>query len=202
MAAGGYALKVQGADEVAAALKASGQGVRDLSRINTEIAHRAHMKVAADAPVYKGQNSMSKKPAHGSTARFEIMDSIKDSHGPKRASVSAGGQPYFFIQEFGGTSYWYRGGGGGALRKLGGHFGVEAGGGYLSVGRASVRGHVIYRKPRKSRGYFIWNVAYRLRSFIGNTYMKGLDSICTENGLDVDFNASADLDLDAKTSPR
>ena len=68
------------------------------------------------------------------------------------------------------------------------------------LGQGGASGHIIYKKPREPRGYFIWNVAYRLRSRIGKTYMDNLREIAARNALSLEV-VSDHLDIEQLPKP-
>lgn len=145
------------------------------------IASYAHSNVVAHAP---GPYASSKDGA-GQPPPGAIKASVKHKASYNSARVSAGGgmTPHIYIQEFGGLSYWHRLGTGMGRFLNPGHKKVQVMAPYLLAGRALFRGHKIYYKPRMPRGYFIWNVAYHIRGYIGETLTRGIADVCERHGI-------------------
>lgn len=175
MAVGGYYIDAEGLDELRRALAETATGFKDMSKLYRAIGKRAELYVKTNSPMYAGSPKDSRShPPPG------FMQSKTRGGGGKTAYVSVSNVPYIFVQEFGGASFWHRSGAGAgrAIKRA-----VRARS-YSNMKMSG--GHVIYKKPRRRRGYFIWNVAYRLRSFIGETFTEGLQEIAAKHGLAMD----------------
>lgn len=176
MATGGYYIDADGLTELRVALSETAAGFRDLSKLYRAIGKRAELYVKTNSPMYAGSPKDSR-----SHLPYGFMQSRTRGGGGKTAYVSVSNVPYIFVQEFGGSAFWHRSGAGAgrAIKRA-----VRA----RSYSQMKMSGgHVIYTKPRRPRGYFIWNVAYRLRSFIGETFTEGLQEIATKHGLEMDI---------------
>ena len=191
MPKGGYHIQTSGLDELTEALNRTAGGVKDLSKLYRAIGKKAEMYVRVHEPIYAGSSkdsSTHKPPGY--------MQSQTRGGGGKSAWVKISDVPYIYVQEFGGTSYWFRGPAG-VIRALNrAHRSYEALG--AKVGGT---GHVIYKKARNPRGYFIWNVAYRLRSYIGEEFTGGIQDIAQRHGLAMDVT-SKQLDIKQDVASR
>ena len=177
MPIGSYYLEVQGADELKRALLATERGIKDLSKAHRAIGKMAGEYVKANEPLpsYSGG-----KNGRGHMPPGWLQSNTKGGGGKAGAYVQASSEPehYLYLQEFGGTSFWH-GGGKGAVRAANRAHSTNS----VAASRAGIRGHVVYKKARNRRGYFIWNVAYRLRSRIGAEYARNLEEIAARNNL-------------------
>ena len=193
MASGGYLLKVEGIDQLKSGLAGTARGVKDLSAANRAIGRMAADYVRAHEPV--GSPSSHDSSQHAPAGYLRARTS--GGGGKGGAYVQANTEPfhYLMVQEFGGHAYWHRGGAG-ALRKL-------TGGRLKNVpgGLRGTHGHAIYEKARNPLGYFIWNVAYRLRSPISDAYSMNLEQIALANGLKLDMQPG-NLGLEPMPAPR
>lgn len=190
MAYGGHFVGINGEalDQLAEALRASAGGVKDMRAVYENIASYAHTNVVAHAP---GPYSSSKDGA-GQPPPGAIKGSVKHKATYNSARVGAGGAmtPHIYIQEFGGLSYWHRLGAGMGRFLNPGHKKVQVMAPYLLAGRALFRGHRIYYKARLPRGYFIWNVAYHIRGYIGDTLTRGIAGVCEKHGILVNVTST------------
>lgn len=193
MAVGEYYIDIDasGLTELANALEQTAGGVKDLSKLYRTIGKKAEWYVKTHQPIYTGSPKDSKThPPPG------FMQSRTKGGGGKAAWVSVSKVDYLIMQEFGGASYWHRygaGAGRAVARK------VRPKGGYSGMTMTGSRGsgHIIYKKPRKKRGYFIWNVAYRLRSYIGEQLTTGILDIGAKHGLGMEVT-DKNLDIEQK----
>ena len=188
-------------DDLQRALSQVPHGLRDLKKIHAAVAKVAEKKVLADVPVYKGQHSLSKKPnkpGAGWAGAGHLKSTVQAKASRDRATIKVGDAKttYFIVQEFGGTSYWHEGGAG-AYRKLNrGHKAFErTSRSTFRMGKVSGRGHRIYSKARQSRGYFIWNVAYRMRTPISRCWTSGIGNLIQQTGLEVNMASNYDLGI-------
>lgn len=198
-----YYIDAGSMDAVVVALKKSRGGTRDLRMAYRNIAEDAGRYVRAHAPVGRSSKKDSRQHAiPGRTRRSVRYGST--INGPW---VSAGDEstPDIYLQEFGGTSYWYRGGGmHGQIRQ----FDTEGGRSYKHKRRTLVArdlgsiakryglgGHVVYTKPRNRMGYFIWNVAFRLRSRIGENLQENLSLVLQKHGIPYEMPSNPELGI-------
>lgn len=183
MATGGFYVDASGLTELADSLARTAGGVRDLSKVYKAIGKKAELYVKTHQPIYGGSPKDSRThPPPG------FMQSRTNGGGGKTAWVEVRNVPYIYVQEFGGSSYWYRGPAG-LLRAMNRAHRSMAG------TKVNGTGHVIYKKPRRPKGYFIWNVAWRLRSAIGRELTTGIQNIGLKHGLKMDVT---DRNLDVK----
>jgi hypothetical protein len=187
MPRGGYFVGINGEPlrEFGYALHESAGGLRDMRNVFRDIATRAEANVRAHTPgPYPGYRDGAGQPPPGA-----IKKSLKSGATWASAWVSAGDgdTPHIYIQEFGGLSYWHRQGRGvprgRSMKKrilVGSEYGLP---GQLIAGSTMFKGHKIYRKPRKPRGYFIWNVAWHVRKFIGTRLTNGVAQVCIDHGI-------------------
>jgi hypothetical protein len=183
MAYGGYFVGINGEalDQLSRALRASAGGMRDMRSVYENIASYAHTNVIAHAPgPYPSSKDGAGQPPPGA-----VKMSVRHKATYNSARVSAGGAmvPHIFIQEFGGLSYWHTLGAGMGRFLNPGHKKVVVIGSYVLAGRALFHGHKIYYKPRMPRGYFIWNVAWHIRGYIGSTLTRGIADVCQGHGI-------------------
>ena len=201
----GYYVGEKGADQYAAALKAAAGNLRDLREVHSEIADIAKTDVQRNVPVYMRRNSLADRSKWRATSRSGkrpgyLKSTVKAGSSPMRSWVSmVDPTGVLILQEFGGKSYWH-GAGRGALRAVNrAHWGVASmGGGYIGTTRGGrwgykVRGHIVYAKPRKARGYFIWNVAWHMRQQIADTYCRGLARVANKHGIEFEIARSPEL---------
>lgn len=175
MATGGYFIHEEGLTILKDGLDSTARGMKDMANMYGEIGRHAGMYVMGKEPIYAG-------PAKGRRETIHLQDHTKGGGG-KTAWVKVSGVPYLMVQEFGGSSYWYRGGGPGLVRALNrGHKSHAALG-----AKVNGTGHIIYRKDRKPRGYFLWNVWWNLRSYVGEKMTTGIRAISERNGLHMDI---------------
>jgi len=202
VATGGYYIDAGSLDKVIIALKKSKGGVRDQRMAYRNIAEDAGHYVKAHAPVYRGPvdpktpYSPGRKAGRSSALPGGLRRSVKwgaTIHGPW---VSAGDEstPYIYVQEFGGTSFWHRQGKG-IIRAANRRHASYATMGEWGLGQGGSSGHVIYKKERNRRGYFIWNVAYRLRSRIGEHLQENLSLVLQKHGIPYEMPANADIGI-------
>lgn len=164
--AGGYFIKVEGLQELIKGMEGSAKGLRDLTRLNRTIAMNAMADVRRRTPVYHG--------GHKGTIPGLLRSQIS-SDGNRRSAWVQINNPEGFLrmQEFGGSSYWYRK--------------------HSLKGSGKTTGHIIYKKKRDRYGYFIWNVAYRIRGKLSRIYVKGIVDICQRNGVAMEAGRAANL---------
>ena len=192
MPVGGYWLEVEGADELKRALEGTARGIKDLSKAHREIGKMAGVYVKANEPLPGGYGG---RAGHNRGTRDGDLQASTKGGGGKAGAYVQAATPYLFVQEFGGTSFWYRGASGSLRAANRAHVNVKA-----AAATAGMHGHAIYKKGRNPRGYFIWNVAYRLRSRIGGIYMSNLQAIAASNGLNLEVT-SRDLDIEQLPKP-
>lgn len=191
MPVGGYYIEVDGVDELKAGLKGSRGGLRDLRRAYGHVAETAGHDVRRRVPI--GSTSSKDGGAHKALPR--LVSTVEWGATINGPWVSAAREDVY-LHEFGGTSFWYRGGGPGLLRGANRRHAnvLEA------AGRAGIKGHAVYTKPRNQLGNFIWNVAYRLRHRIGEELHFGIGQVCQMHGLP--YQIAADPTLDLSPNPR
>lgn len=193
MATGGYSIEVTGLDKLLKGLKGMSGYRKDLRTTNERIMRRAVVDVKRHAPM----GHRSSKDSHSHKPPGTLKRRVYGKATYIRASVGVhdpGG--YLILQEFGGTSFWHRGGAG-AIRAVNrGHIALSVMVGGRRMANVSVggKGHIVYHKARMPRGYFVWNEAYHLRQFIGSTYTHGLADIGKKYGLAVKVK-STNLDI-------
>jgi hypothetical protein len=173
MSTGGFYIEEKGLQELVRGLEATDRGLKDLKKIYGEMGRHAGLYVKGHEPVYGG-------PTKGRQVTIHLQDHTKGGGG-KNAWASVSGVPYLIVQEFGGTSFWHKGGAG-SLRKLNR--------GHRSFAAQGAKGHPIYKKPRNPKGYFIWNVWWRLRSYTGEKLTSGIQDISEKNGLHMEITDS------------
>ena len=184
MPVGGFYVDASGLDELAEALNATAGGVKDLSKVYREIGKKAEWYVRGHEPIYGG-------PTKGRQHTVHLQDHTKGGGG-KSAWVKVAGVPYIYVQEFGGSAFWSRlgAGSGRAIKRA-----VRA---KTYAAMKVSKGHIIYTKPRKALGYFLWNTAYRLRAYIGERMTTGIEEIGAKHGLKMDVT---DRNLDIEQKP-
>jgi len=197
MATGGYSIEYTGVDELVKALKGMSGYRKEMRGVNEKIQRRAVVDVKRNAPM----GHRSAKDSHSHKPPGTLKRRVYGKATFARAAVGVhdpGG--YLILQEFGGTSFWHRGGAGVIRAANRGHAALSAMGGSKRLANVSVggKGHFIYYKPRKPRGYFIWNEAYHLRHFVGSTYAHGLADIGAKHGVAVTVK-STNLDIEQKS---
>ena len=189
MGVGAFYIDKGGLDDFERALIQMTGGVKDLSKVYRSIGKKAGMYVKTHEPIYAGSSKDSR--AHKPPG---YMQSKTRGGGGKTGAFAIVSQvDYLFLQEFGGSSFWHRGVAGSVRKANKGHLSHAA---QLAAGKA--KGHIVYKKPRQPRGYFIWNVAYRLRSVIGRELCTGLQDIGSKYGIVLDIESSA-LDIEETT---
>ena len=178
MVGGGYQIKASGLTELISALEKTATGVQDLHAVSDKVARQAWVNVHQRAP----QGHASAKDSHSHKPSGNLRRHITKGVAGNTAFVELNDVDYGILQEFGGHSYWHHAGKG-ALRSRK-HARVEKmSGGRIRVGNRATKGHIIYEKPRQALGYFIWNVAFRIRDRLISTYTEGVADICRKNGL-------------------
>ena len=188
MPVGGFYIDAKGLKELQKGLEGTARGVKDLSRLYGEMGRHAGLYAMAKEPVYGG-------PAKGRQVTIHLQDHTKGGGG-KNAWARVTGVPYLILQEFGGSSFWSRSGAGSArAAKRALHVKTHA-----ALVKAGAKGHIIYRKPKRARGYFIFNVWYELRGYVGEKLTGGLRDIGEKNSLHMDVTESR-LEIPQKTGP-
>jgi hypothetical protein len=200
-----YSVQVQGLKELKDGLRGSRGGFRDLRSVYSDIASDAAeyvMNQIGRSVHYSG--SSKDGAAHKALPKLvSTVDWGATVNGPwvfmEREDL--------FLQEFGGTSYWYSAAGmrglirqldtgGGRGRHKGKSYGPWAPRDLTSIAaRAGVGGHQVYTKPHDNYGRFIWNTPFRLRSPIGAALYTGISSVCEKHGIYVQMPADPSLDL-------
>lgn len=189
-------MKVEGLVELEKALKDTPDGLKDLRTIHRELVAVAAEKVRADVPIYRGQHSRAKPEKIRRGSHTWLGTAYLASKITKSSALNTGWvadeAPYLIVQEFGGSSYWHRGGVHGMREKSHGRV-WNLGGGVIGVGKTKHiakgnkrKGQIIYTKPRREMGYFLWNVAYRKRLALSAVYERGLNAILTKHGLKIE----------------
>jgi len=173
-----------------------------------DIGERGVRDVKSRVPVYGGQHSPQsvyntggwfgrRHSAPGGGAVGSLRDSISKRVSGGNVAVRAAWSGPLILQEFGGTSFWSRQVSAGMLRKGNrAHRSVVE-----SAERAGVRGHVIYRKHRQPRGYFIWNWAYYLRGYIGQRLGEGLKDEFASYNIELEVGLNGGLEGDLQSEP-
>lgn len=184
MPVGAWYVDMSELDEFTEALRATAGDIKDLTKVYREIGKKTGLYVKYHEPVYAG-------PTKGRHNTVHLQDRTKGGGGKGGAYASVSKVDYLYVQEFGGTSFWHKGAAG-SLRK--------ANKGHKSYAKMGAKGHVIYKKPRRSLGYFIWNVAFRMRSYIGETMCQGLSDIAAKHDISMELT-DTDLGIEQKQKP-
>lgn len=189
MPVGGFYIEVEGADELRRALEGTERGIKDLSKAHRAIGRLAAENVRKHAPVGSG----SSKDGAGHAPPGFLKARTTGGGGKAGAYVQTVTEPfhYLYVQEFGGTSFWHKGAAG-SLR--------AANRAHVSFARLGAKGHPIYKKARNSRGYFIWNVAWRMQDVLARQYEMDLKQIGAANDLDIEFTGGS-LGLEPEPKP-
>lgn len=194
MPRGDFYIDARGLDELVAELKASKGGLRDLRAAWRNVAEDAERDVRRRAPV----GSPSAKDGRARRTHH-LRDTVRSGATIRGPWVSAGdaSTPDIFLHEFGGTSYWYRGGAGSIRAQNRAHRSIAE-----TIARTGARGgHVVYTKRRQPRGYFIWNVAWRLRQRIGRDIHENLSLVLGKHGIPYEMPANPELDITPMVDP-
>lgn len=188
LSGGGYGITIEGLDKLEAALSKTASGMDQMGFVYARLAAIAFGDVRSRVPEYHGM-----KP--GKTG--VLKDEVRPGHSNVASWVDmADRSGVLMLQEFGGHSFWH-GSGHGAVRKLNyRHEGVVA-----AAGRYRIRGHLLYTKPRRKLGYFLWNVAFRRRAIMSDVLVKGVADVCKKNGIAVDASLGGSLDMKGEGSP-
>lgn len=176
MAVGGYYFDDRELKLFAQRLEEYAGSVKDLSKLYREIGKYAGNYVKAHEPLPSydtSKNSASHLPLGYMQSR------TKGGGGKSGAWVTISDVPYLYLHEFGGGSRWYRG----ARQYETAVIGISKGGHDITRRRRVAHGHTVYTLPRVYDGRFIWNVAYRLRNYIGEKLAGGLQIMAAEHGL-------------------
>lgn len=186
MPGGGFYITATGVDQLKAALKGSRGGIRDLRNVYRGMAETMGHDVQFRVPL--GSTSSKDGGAHKSLPR--LANTIEWGATIRGPWVKAEREDVY-LHEFGGTSFWYRGSGAGSLRGANRRHAnvVEA------ASRAGISGHTVYTKPRNQLGNFIWNVAFRKRSALGDQLYSGIRTVCAAHGLDVELGGDLGLQV-------
>jgi hypothetical protein len=184
MPVGGWYVDQSELTEFTEALRETAGDIKDLTKVYREIGKKAGQYVKYHEPIYGG-------PDKGRHNTVHLQDRTKGGGGKGGAYASITKVDYLYVQEFGGTSFWHKSGAG-SLRK--------SNRAHKSYAQMGAKGHVIYKKPRRSLGYFIWNVAFRMRTYIGETLCGGLVDIAAKHDIDMDI-AESYLDIEQKSKP-
>ena len=207
MPVGGYYIKLDGADELRRALEGTERGIKDLSRAHRTIGQELSRDVLRREPLSSGGNN---RAGHNRGTTDGYLQMHTKGGGGKTGAYVEAEAPYVYLQEFGGTSFWYSSGG---MRGQVRAFDTFGGTSYkhkmrkvpprdlASIAkRWGLSGHTVYTKPRNTWGYFIWNVAYRLRDRIGREYWRELQSIAARENINLEI-ASGSLGLEPEEAP-
>jgi hypothetical protein len=204
MAKGGYFVGIneEAVKQFEKALEQAGTDLTHsgLLKAHREIADRARVYVRAKAPAgYFGS-----RDGRGSPPPGIIRTSIRAGATAETSWVSAGRgkqTPHLMLQEFGGGVVWHNAGAGTGFKRTRKR---SQTGSFATHHKSGVRSHLIYTKARAPRGYFIWNTAYRLRSFIGTTLAQGIADTAGKHGINVDVAAGGGLqgDMLGQSPPR
>jgi hypothetical protein len=174
MPVGAFYIDRSGLDAFAKKLEEVSGSVKDLSKVYRDIGREAALYTIANEPVYGG-------PAKGRQVTVHLQERTTGGGGKRGAWAKIGGVPYLYVQMIGGTSFWHSQGAGVIRKANRAHISYSKLAGY-----APGAGHVIYKKPRNPRGYFLWNVAYQLRSRIGAKLANGIRDISVRHGILMD----------------
>lgn len=203
MAHGPYYYRMQGAkvvrkqlEEMAREVGGKGAGLKPAYQ---HIADLAASDVRKHAPMGRPSRKDSAKHLRPGSLKAGIRGHATQTG----ASVIAQWDGPLILQEFGGKAYWHRYGSGELRGLFGGRAISDLGGGqigwwetYSSRGRTKARGlstgatasgHIVYAKPRAKFGYFIWNVAWRLREEIGTQLALGVRKVANDAGLEIEI---------------
>lgn len=197
MPVGGFYFDKRELDEFAKKLEATAGDIKDLTKLYREIGKKAGEYVKAHEPLPSydtSKNSSSHLPLG------YLQSQTKGSGGKGGAWVTIRNVPYLMLQEFGGGVRWVNTGAGTSKYLQKTIIGVSKRGHYKTRMRRAYRGHVIYTKPRRRMGYFVWNVAYRLRGYIGETLTEGIAVMAEQHGLLIDV-VNTELFIDQKPGP-
>jgi hypothetical protein len=215
MPTGGFYIDAAPLKEFSARIKQSGNNVgKDMKPAMQRIERRNVPKVRARAPI--GRTDMH-KAGRGHLPPGSLRRGITGKATPSNVWIPANWDSgALILQEFGGKSVWHRGGAG-ALRGRG-HKGYHTGtagserwiGGDSSAinrrhqGTLIARGWLVYKKPRRPRGYFIWNWPHYDRHGIGEDLAKGIADAAKRAGIEVEIVSGGGLqgDLQSPTFTR
>lgn len=177
MPVGGYYFDRTELDSFARKLEQYAGSIKDLTKLYREIGKYAaeYVKVHEPLPSYDHSKNSSTHLPDG-----YMQSKTKGGGGKYGAWVTISDVPYLMLQEFGGGSRWYRGESHFYYKKI---IGVTKRGHLKTRNARANYGHIIYTKARERDGYFIWNVAYRLRDWIGATMTSQLKVMAEEHGL-------------------
>lgn len=193
MARGGYFVGEKGMDQFVAALQQTADGMDDLSAMHKRIGHLAETWVKRRVPTGAASpkdSSKHKPPGY-------LRSIVVGGHGKWGSWVQMNDESgVLTLQEWGGKSIWRRGGATWSPTKARGRAT-----GYFTVShKAPARPHLIYEKPRRKNGYFIWNVGYYLRDEINGVVQKSLTEIADKHGIAIEIAADA-IDVKAEGRP-
>lgn len=204
MPTGDYYIDDTSLRELREALRESKGGLKDLRGAYRHIAEDAQGDVGRRTPY--GRNSP--KDSRGHRSPGYLRSTVKSGATINGPWVSAGDArtPDIILHEFGGKSYWHRAGAG-AFRSVNrAHEAVsvlqrDSRGRAVTIGtsRVGTKGHIVYEKKRERRGYFIWNVAFRLRSRIGMRLHDEIGAVCRKHGLPYEMPGNPDIGVTPQT---
>jgi hypothetical protein len=193
VARGGYYIGVKELDELVAALGQTADGMDELGLLFERIGKKAALWVEARVPV--GTPSPKDSKTHKPPGYLASI--VRGGHGKWGAWVQMKDESgVLTLQEWGGKSVWRRGGAQWSPTKKRG----RSTGAFTVSHKKATPSHVVYEKPRRKNGYFIWNAGYYLRDYIGQTLYEGLQEIGAKHGIAIDIATGA-LDIKADGRP-
>lgn len=199
MARGSFYLGASGVKEFAEAVREVAGDLDQMTGVFSDIAAIAERDVMRHAPV----GMPSRKDSRGHLPPGSLRNSIHGRATATSARVEVKWDGPLMLQEFGGASIWRTGGG--AVWHRGGKYGRSRSSGFFTTDYKShkVRSHKIYTKPRNTRGYFIWNVVWRLRMVIPQMLTEGIVKIADKHGLVVEVASDYGLSpqFEARSDP-
>lgn len=193
MARGGYYIGIKDLDEFVAALGQTADGISDLNVVYDRIGKTAERWVERHVPV--GRSSPKDSKTHKPPGYLRSV--VQAGHGKWGAWVQMKDESgVLTLQEWGGKSIWRRGGAQWSATKARGRST-----GFSEVShKTTTPPHLVYEKPRRRTGYFIWNAGYYLRDEIGQLLYEGLQDVAAKHGIPLEIGTGG-LDIKADGRP-
>jgi hypothetical protein len=193
VARGGYYIGIKDLDEFVAALEQTADGMDDLGAVFERIGKTAERWVKRNVP--RGTASPKDSKTHKPPGYLQSI--VLGGHGKWGSWVQMADESgVLTLQEWGGKSVWRRGGAQWSPTKKRG----RSTGAFTVSHKKATPSHVVYEKPRRKNGYFIWNAGYQLRDEIGELLADGLAMVAAKHGIAIDIATGA-LDIRADGRP-